>query len=244
MDALYTALSGLLAQSGALNQVAGNLANASSTGYLSQTGAMVDGASAVLYRTGGTGTQALGKISGGLVYTNSLNLAPSPLDPSGVATDLAVSGNAFFAVKTPQGTAYTRNGAFSVNAAGELVTPGGDALLGAGGVPLRINPLLPLQVGAGGAVRQGGAVVGHIPLFGLKAGTVTALGGGLYQTTAKAAPAVGAAVVQGSLDGANVSVVDASQALLQAQASYQSLTDLVNQEAKRLATADGLGVLA
>lgn len=244
MDALYTALSGLLAQGGALNQVAGNIANASSTGYLSQTGAMVDGVGQTLYRAGGTGTAALGNLPGGLVYTNSLNLAPSPVEGTGVLTDLAVSGNAFFAVKTAQGTAYTRNGALTVNAAGQLITPGGDPLLGAGGAPLLVNPMLPFQVGSDGTVSQAGGVVGRLPLYRLKPGTVTALGGGLYRTNAKPAAATGAAVVQGSLNGANVSVVNASQELLQAQASYQSLTDLVNQEAKRMQTADGLGLLA
>ena len=245
MDALYTGLSGLLAETGALNQVAGNIANQMSPGYLAQSGQVIDGIQNTVLRVGGTGTRVIGNVPSGIVYTNSVITTPSPVQAKGVSTDLAISGNGFFAVKTPAGTQYTRNGAFSVDSNGEIVTQGGYALLGRNGQPLRINPFSPFQVASDGTVTQNGAVVGAIGLYQLPTGQLQSNGGGLYQT-AVAARAAGAnvAVVQGSLDGSNVSLANSVQNLIRAEGSYQALTNLVNAESKRMSIAVGLGILA
>ena len=48
-------------------------------------------------------------------------------------TDLAIEGKGFFVVETPQGTRYTRNGHFRLNAGGELVTEKGMPVMAKGG---------------------------------------------------------------------------------------------------------------
>src|SRR6516165_6717011 len=55
------------------------------------------------------------------------------LEPTGNPLDLAISGNAYFAVQTPRGERYTRNGGFQINAAGELITTEGYRVLGENG---------------------------------------------------------------------------------------------------------------
>ncbi len=244
MDALYTALSGLIADTGALNQVAGNMANQMNPGYLSQSGQTVDGIQQTVFRVGGSGTTAIGTVPSGVVYTNSVLTAPSAVQSTGVSTDLAISGNGFFAVKTATGTQYTRNGAFSVNTNGRIVNEDGGVLLGQNQQPLVINPTQSFQVANDGTVSQNGIAVGTIGLYQLPGGSLRAGTNGLYQTNAKAVAAANASVVQGSLDGSNVSLNQSIQSLIQAQGSYQSLTTLVNAESKRLSTAGGLGVLA
>ncbi|MCL4521436.1 MAG: flagellar hook basal-body protein [Firmicutes bacterium] len=244
MDALYTALSGLIADTGALNQVAGNMANQMNPGYLSQIGQTVDGIQQTVFRVGGSGTMAIGTVPSGVVYTNSVLTAPSAVQSTGVSTDLAIAGNGFFAVKTATGTQYTRNGAFSVNPNGRIVNEGGGVLLDQNQQPLVINPTQSFQVANDGTVSQNGIVVGTIGLYQLPGASLTSGTNGLYQTNAKAVAAANASVVQGSLDGSNVSLNQSIQSLIQAQGSYQSLTTLVNAESKRLSTAGGLGVLA
>jgi flagellar basal-body rod protein FlgF len=70
---------------------------------------------------------------------------------TGRSLDVAIQGSGFFLVQTPEGIRYTRSGAFSVNAEGQLSGPGGHPLLGAGG---------PIPVGPGGAnVQRDGSVV-------------------------------------------------------------------------------------
>jgi flagellar basal-body rod protein FlgF/flagellar basal-body rod protein FlgG len=50
---------------------------------------------------------------------------PGALQQTGNPLDLAIDGDAFFVVQTPQGERYTRNGALQINAAGQLVTSEG-----------------------------------------------------------------------------------------------------------------------
>jgi flagellar basal-body rod protein FlgG len=49
--------------------------------------------------------------------------------------DMALDGPGFFQIETPNGVRYSRNGTFSVNSAGQIVTADGYALVGAGVVP-------------------------------------------------------------------------------------------------------------
>jgi flagellar basal-body rod protein FlgF len=61
------------------------------------------------------------------------DFAPGPPKQTGNPLDAAIDGDAFFVVQTSRGERYTRNGAFQLNAAGELVTSTGDQVLGDGG---------------------------------------------------------------------------------------------------------------
>ena len=82
---------------------------------------------------------------------------------TGRTLDVAIQGNGFFLVQTPGGIRYTRSGAFSLNANGELAGPGGNPVLGSGG---------PISVGSAGArierdgsvVSDNGAVLGKLQI--------------------------------------------------------------------------------
>ena len=52
---------------------------------------------------------------------------------TGNPLDVSIDGDAFLVVQTPRGERYTRNGSMQINANGELVTQGGDRVLGDGG---------------------------------------------------------------------------------------------------------------
>ncbi len=53
--------------------------------------------------------------------------------------DVAIDGNGFFAVQTPAGERYTRDGWFQINSQGQLVTAGGNLVLGTSG-PIVFQP--------------------------------------------------------------------------------------------------------
>jgi flagellar basal-body rod protein FlgG len=61
------------------------------------------------------------------------DLSSGPLKQTGNRFDLAINGNGFFCVQTPQGIQYTRRGDFSVNDRGILVTQEGWSVLGENG---------------------------------------------------------------------------------------------------------------
>ncbi|MBX5467171.1 MAG: flagellar hook basal-body protein [Firmicutes bacterium] len=243
MDGLYTALSGLLAETANLTAVAGNLSNLQSPGYLAESGNVEAAISQVVLRVGGSqGGAILGQRSAGIVYTNTFDLAPGPIEPTTSPSDLALNGDGFFAVRTPSGqVAYTRNGAFTVNAQGNLVLPQGAVLLDTQGNPVTVVPNQPFTVAADGTVQQQGAVVGQIAVVALQPNSVVGLGQALYQGTPGPSQAT---VVQGGLTQSNVSAVVSAERLLRAESAYQALTQVVNAESNRQKTADGLGTLA
>lgn len=64
---------------------------------------------------------------------SSTDFSPGPLRYTGNELDVALSSKGFFKVETPNGLRYTRDGAFSINAEGILVTGNGDTVLGQSG---------------------------------------------------------------------------------------------------------------
>lgn len=66
------------------------------------------------------------------------NLAQGNMRYTGNAVDIALSGEGFFKVSTPEGIRYTRDGRFYVNAEGQLSTTGGHPVLGESG-PISIQ---------------------------------------------------------------------------------------------------------
>jgi flagellar basal-body rod protein FlgF len=61
------------------------------------------------------------------------DLSQGPIRQTGNPLDVAIDGDAFFVVRTPQGDRYTRNGSFQINATGQLTTTEGYPVLGDNG---------------------------------------------------------------------------------------------------------------
>jgi len=66
------------------------------------------------------------------------DFSQGPMDVTGNALNLAIQGDGFFTIQTPNGIQYTRNGSFSINENGELVTNQGHSVLGQGG-PINVS---------------------------------------------------------------------------------------------------------
>jgi len=71
-------------------------------------------------------------------YISETDFSPGPVRYTGNKLDVALEGQGFFKVQTPEGIRFTRDGAFTLNAQGVLVTRNGDAVLGQNG-PIQIN---------------------------------------------------------------------------------------------------------
>jgi flagellar basal-body rod protein FlgG len=135
---LYLAASGMLAEQVRQNQIANDLANASTPGYKADRttqqsfGSMLLGNSVTGQTIGSTTTavQVTGEVT---------DWTSQPVKDTGEPLDFAVVGDGFFALQTPNGTRYTRNGQFQADAQGRLVTPEGNEVLGRNGQPLTIG---------------------------------------------------------------------------------------------------------
>jgi flagellar hook protein FlgE len=144
-DALNTAVGGLQAQSFALQNISGNIANASTVGYKGINTAFED-----LIPDSLTPNK---QVAGGVTALAQQTITTQgTVSGSTVATNIAINGDGFFSVQQPTGitdnvptfngvTDYTRRGDFQVNANGNLVNGAGYYLLGVTVDPKTGNPL-------------------------------------------------------------------------------------------------------
>jgi flagellar hook protein FlgE len=130
MSSFYTALSGLTADTTALDVVGDNLANMNTQGFKANSLAFEDAmneASASLQIGAGVGS----------TDTNR-NFSQGNISNTGQPLDLAIQGSGFFVVQSPSGQSmYTRDGSFSLNTTGQLVDANGNLVqgwMGANGV--------------------------------------------------------------------------------------------------------------
>jgi flagellar hook protein FlgE len=143
-------LSGLTASSAALSTIANNLANLNTIGYKDQRVLFRD----LFYQmlgTSGSGNPVQ-QGAGASISSISSIFTPGNVDPSGVATDVAIMGDGFFVVQNNGTTSYTRAGNFNPDKNDYLVTAEGEQVMGYPAVNGAINTgqgLTPLTMGKG-----------------------------------------------------------------------------------------------
>jgi flagellar basal-body rod protein FlgG len=135
---LYIAASGMLAEQVRQDQIANDLANASTAGYKADRTTQQSFGSLLLTNsvTGGT----IGSQTTAVQVTGTVtDFTPQPLKDTGEPLDFAINGDGFFAIRTNQGTRYTRDGQFAANAQGQLTTATGNLVLGRDNQPVAVG---------------------------------------------------------------------------------------------------------
>ena len=135
---LYIAASGMLAEQLRQDQIANDLANASTSGYKSERTTQETFGELLL--TNSVTGAAVGTQTTGVQVTNTVtDWTPQPLKDTGEPLDFAINGDGFFAVRTDDGVRYTRNGEFAADENGQLVTAAGDPVLGRNNQPVKLG---------------------------------------------------------------------------------------------------------
>jgi flagellar basal-body rod protein FlgG len=135
---LYIAASGMLAEQVRQDQIANDLANSATPGYKADRTTQTSFDSLLLANSV-TG-QVVGPQSTAVEVDKVItDFTPQPARETGEPLDFAITGEGFFAVRTAGGVAYTRNGQFTADAQGRLVTAQGDPVLGRGGQPITVG---------------------------------------------------------------------------------------------------------
>ncbi len=184
-EAIYTAASGAAAQQMRLELLANNLANVDTAGFKEDNAVF----SAFLPGMAPAGTTQATGASAPLLVGGMLPLpanyhatfgeartsfSQGALKSTGNPLDLALEGEGFFVVQTPQGQRYTRRGSFALNEEGTIVTSDGHPLLGDAG-PIQIEPqnqnlqALDLQVDEEGNLLAGGEMLGKLQIVAFDA---------------------------------------------------------------------------
>lgn len=217
-------------QSGLLREfqvIANNIANSATTGYRQE---------GLVFSEYVQGDGAGDSVSMAVARTRATSMVQGALTRTGARLDLAIEGEGFFMVETPQGQRLTRAGNFASSAAGDLVTPDGFRVLDAGGAPLFIPPdALDLSISADGTLSAQGRDLGQIGLFMPTDGTqMTREDGVLFAPQGEVAPTFTARMLQGFLESANVDPVGQMARMIEVQRGYELGQKLLDTEHERL----------
>lgn len=232
----YVALSRLSAQQRALDVTATNLANASTPGFK---------ASRVLF-TDWLSAQAGTDMPGGdrkLAYTQDRatyrDQRQGPLQHTSNPLDLAVSGDGYFTVSTPQGPRLTRAGHFTQQANGTIGDMEGNALLGSSGAPLRIAPTdTDITVTADGTISTESGEIGRIGVvMPGDQNRLGAEGNRNLRADVPTEPVRQPQIVQGAVEDSNVQPVMETTRMMSDLRSFQFTTQFVQAESERMQSA-------
>ncbi|MGD9210075.1 MAG: flagellar basal-body rod protein FlgF [Desulfobacteraceae bacterium] len=160
---IYLAASGAILQQTKLDILANNMANINTTGYkedLSIFRLSDDEANSTPKNTG-TNNSYRQRIQ---PYTPPFglrtNFSSGSIKPTGNSLDMALNGDGFFVVQTAGGVGYTRQGNFSLNEDGVLVTQNGESVMGqAGEINLEGSRI---TIGLDGTIEVDGEIVDQI----------------------------------------------------------------------------------
>ena len=215
----YIALSGLHTRQEQLDRLASDIANASTAGYkmtrTSNTEANRPQFDAVFQ-------SAIDVTTGG----RRLDTASGSINTTGRDMDVAIEGQGFFVVETPNGTRYTRNGHFARSAAGQLTTDDGSVVQGTKG-PLAIG-LGKVDIAEDGTVRVGGAVSGTLAVVTFADPGQLVREGAMLRSVGMEQQPVTSVLHGGSLEQSNVSVVERIAELTNVMRSFEALQKAVS----------------
>ena len=246
--ALWISKTGLDAQQRDISVISNNLANASTVGFKKSRAVFEDLLYQNINQPGGQSAQDVELPNGLMIGAGTKVVATQKSHTQGnVQTtdnslDVMISGKGFFQILMPDGTvSYSRNGQFSLNEEGQMVTSGN-------GYPLEPAIQIPedaisVSISQEGevTVRQPGnadnAVVGQINLASfINPAGLEPIGQNLYKETAvsgaplEAVPGVDGmgTTIQGALESSNVNVTEELVNLIESQRGYEMNSKVIS----------------
>lgn len=239
-DSMYSALFGALSNEHRLNSITNNLANVNTTGYKKDQLAFKD--TFIMF--------AHDQIMEPVANVRSKKLFPDPihiakpriavsktdfsqgsLKVTGGTLDVALHGEGFFKVQTPNGDYVTRNGHFRQSADGTLITEQGWPVLGNGG-PITLPPNSQVHINESGEIYANDTLIDQLQVVTYEnLDVLEKRGQNLFQPRPgqqpAELPAEGTSVAQGFLEAANVEVVTEMVNMIEAQRQFEAYTKIM-----------------
>lgn len=237
---LYTSYTGMVNEQHRLDTLANNLANADTNGYKKEgaTSQAFDDVLAFKIKDvseAGNLPRRMGNLNPGVkIGENYVDWSEGPFRETGNTYDLALSDKGFFAIEFTskdgeKSTKYTRDGNFTVDRQGFLVTPEGDFVLSSTGSHIKLNPMAEASIDRQGQIIQDGAVVATIGVKDFENYDYLEKYGENYYQPVDGATEVTPTyqVYSGYLEQSNVSVVDEMVNMIAIQRAYEANQKLI-----------------
>ena len=209
--------------------VANNIANAATTGFRAE---------GVIFSEYIQPVENGKSLSMGQGNVRNTSFEQGGLSATGSSFDLAIEGDGYFLVQTPEGERLTRAGAFSPNAAGELVTYDGYPVLDAGGAPVFVPPNAAIAVSADGTLSADGNPLGQIGLVQpTDAKDMVREDGVMFRADSGFEPAENARILQGFVEKSNVNPIGELARMIEVQRAYEMGQNFLQREDERVRAA-------
>ena len=237
---LYAAYSGMINEQNRMDVLTNNLANADTTGFKKEGSTSQAFRDVLAYKikdktdyphlARNIGTLNLG-VKIGENYTDYTQGAFRVTENT---YDLAISGSGFFTVEFTnkngeQSIKYTRDGSFTLNKEGYLVTKDGDYVLGANNGRIRLDPTKEASIDSMGNISQGGVRVASIKLTDFEDyNYLEHYGENYFQPVEGATQKDAEAIIRsGYLETSNVQVVSEMVEMISVSRQYESNQKLI-----------------
>ena len=219
---LYVTLSHRVAVNRELEIVANNLANMNTTAFKAER-MMFDEA---LRKAG-----ASDEVSFVIDRASYTDYKTGPIIRTQNQFDIAINGEGWLSVQTPDGVQYTRDGRMVVAPSGELTALDSSPVLGEGGEPILIplEEIANVAIGRDGAITAGEIQIGRIEVFRFdNEQELIRQSDGRYEAQENPQVAENAALIQGAIEGANVDPIREVTRLIELSRSYESASRMAS----------------
>ena len=216
--------------------VTANLANANTTAYKRQMTAFSQELSRQMGQPAQGTEAALSENQ--VVSTNIVDFTQGALNRTENPLDVAISGNGFFVIQTPQGDRYSRGGSLQLNERGQLVDSMGRMVAGQSG-PIIVPPTAgpsSVRIGEDGTVSAGGATLGKLRIVQAPKDRLEPVGNGCYRLMegAAAAPAKDFKLHQGFRESSNVNVMEELVSMITVTRLYEAGLKTIHSQDERM----------
>lgn len=229
----YVALSRQATLRRQMDVVANNLANMSTHGYKGGSMMFVEH---LVKSKGGEGilTPKMSYVRDIATLTDT---APGPIETTGNPLDIAIQGDGFLVVNTPDGERYTRNGRLQLDNTGQLVNQMGEPVLADGGAPIVFAPEdTEITISRDGTVSTNNGELGKLQVvtFDNLQKLERTAGAQFVSDEDNPPKAVDApSILQGAVEGSNVEPIREMANMIEVHRAYDSVKNFIEREDER-----------
>jgi flagellar basal-body rod protein FlgF len=229
----YVGLSQQVALQREMEVTANNIANMDTPGYKTQGVLFLE-----YINKGGDAHEKLKQVNDYGMYRD---LSHGPLKQTFNKLDVGIAGEGYFAVQTPGGIRYTRDGGFALNANREIVTKDGYQVMSDGGGPIVIQAdAADISINAQGGVATEKGSVGKLKVVTFNnEQNLKPVGNNLLEAaeTETEKPVENARVEQGMIESSNVNPIVEMNKMIQISRMYEAAQNMVMNDHQRILSA-------
>lgn len=235
---MYTAASGMLSAMRRMELATNNIANAQTVGFKQDRTALSTFDEMMILQDGRPHAipqdAQLGQLGMGTVAEEPMiDFTQGSVQVTDRKLDFALEGPGFFALQTPDGVRYTRDGGFTLDAAGRLMNTEGHLVLGADGNPIQLPPG-DLKVEQDGVIKVDEQPVGQLQIVEFTLDQpLKKVGNNQFVARNEGdepRPSPSTAVHQGAVEGSNLDMAGAQTTMLELQRAYQASQKMIQYQ--------------